>query len=242
MLLKRARGHRLYTEANKKILDLSMDYGRAVLGHRPNGLSLALKNSIERGIYASYGSKFHTRLENYLKGMFPDHPNITFLSSIKIIESSKTILDPLVDPANGEYGYWRPFLKSPDYNNIILLYPLPGINSVVVMVSKGTPEFESEDVSPVLVSGILRSMYDYDRALLKFKENSYNRFKDLPNSVLIPPYLVSTLNEKSYRELCCKAMDQGVLLNSKSQINILPNDYSDGEVKKLLKVLGDSSV
>lgn len=237
MNIKRARGHRLYTEANKKILDLSMDYGRAVLGHRPNGLSLSIKNSIERGIYASYDSKFTDRLKSYLSRKFPKHPYLTLLDS-KSSLGNIDILDPLFNEAIGEYGYWRPFIDTPDYKNLIVLYPMPGLNTTVVMVSKEKPSIESCDISPVLVGGILRSMYDYEAVLKKFNENNYNNYSCLKDFKVIPPYLLYVGDGNKYNELCCSAWEQGVLLNSKSPVNILPSDFSAGEVKKIVQVLG----
>lgn len=237
MNIKRARGHRLYTEENQKILDLSMDYGRAVLGHRPNGLSLSLKNSIERGIYASYDSKFTGRLRSYLNSKFPEYPYSTLLESESSL-GSIDILDPLFNKGKGDYGYWRPFLNTPDYENLIILYPMPGLNSSVVMVSRSKPAIDSHDISPVIVGGILRSMYDYDAALKKFNPESYDIYKDLKTFNVIPPYLIYIGDGNNYNELCCSALDQGVLLNRKSPVNILATDYSSGEVKKIVQVLG----
>lgn len=239
MVVKRARGHRIYTQSNERILDLCMDFGRAVIGHRPNGLSLALKNSIERGIYAPYGNKFENRLIKDLNRRFPEYPFVTLLSyedKTKVI--SDNIIDPLISiEKKGKLGYWRPFVDAPDTTHLIILYPLPGLNQTTVLVSKERPDLESDSVSPVLLSGILRSLNDYDMVLKKFKPESYDLYKSIKNAVVKPPYIIFNSTKAEYKELCCSALKEGVLLNSRNQINVLPPDYSDGENKKILKVL-----
>lgn len=238
MIVKRARGHRIYTQQNERILDLSMDFGRAVIGHRPNGLSLTIKNTIDRGVYAPYGNKFNKRLVNDLKKRFPDHPYITILSyEEKAGIDKSTIIDPLFELKKGEVGYWRPFLDTPDTDILIVLYPLPGLNQTTLIVSKNKLDLESDDISPVLLSGILRSLYDYDMVKKNFKPELYSKFKEIKNSTIKAPYILFNYDNEEYKELCCSALKEGVLLNIRNQINILPPDYSDGEIKKLFKVL-----
>lgn len=239
MVVKRARGHRIYTQSNERILDLCMDFGRAVIGHRPNGLSLALKNTIDRGVYAPYCNKFEKRLVKDLNKRFPEYPFVTLLSyEDKTRVISDSIIDPIISTEKkGKLGYWRPFVDAPDTDHLIILYPLPGLNQTTVMVSKEDPGIVCDSISSVLLSGILRSLYDYDMVLKKFKPEDYDLYRSIKNAVVIPPYIVFSYNESEYKELCCSAMEEGVLLNTRSQINVLPPDYSDGENKKILKVL-----
>lgn len=238
MIVKRARGHRIYTQQNDRILDLSMDFGRAVIGHRPNGLSLTIKNTIDRGVYAPYGNKFNKRLIKDLNKRFPDYPHITILSyQEKAGFNNNAIIDPLFELKKGEVGYWRPFLETPDTDILIVLYPMPGLNQTTLIVSKNILDIESDDISPVLLSGILRSLNDYDMAKKKFNPEFYSQFKGIKNSSIKAPYILFNYTIDEYKELCCSALKEGVLLNTRSQINILPPDYSHGEIKKLFKVL-----
>lgn len=238
MIVKRARGHRIYTQSNERILDLSMDFGRAVIGHRPNGLSLTIKNSIDRGVYAPYGSKFQKRLIKDLNKRFPDYPFITILNyQDKYGFKEEEIVDPLFSQEKGKVGYWRPFLESPDTDSLIILYPLPGLNQTTIVVSKKDTGIKSDSVSPVLLSGILRSLYDYDMLNKEFKPEFYSTFKKIKNTTIKPPYILFNYEDAEYEELCCSALKEGVLLNTRNKINILPPDYSEGEIKKLFKVL-----
>lgn len=241
MEIKRARGHRLYTVKGKKILDLSMDFGRAVIGHRPNGLSLTIKNVIDRGIYASYNSVFKDRLVKYILKSFPEYAHITILEhedkALNLL--NRDVKDPLfTDYSSEDLVYWRPFLKTPKAQSLILLYPLPGLNSLTILISKKDYKLKDDRVSPVLLAGVLRSFYDYDAALKVFKPELYETFKSVSQSKIFPPYMVLHRERKEYEKMCCRAENEGILLNSDKQLLILPNDYSLGEINKVLNILG----
>ncbi len=240
MIIKRARGHRLYTQDGNKILDLSMDSGRAVLGHRPNGLSLTLKNAIDKGIYASYDNIYLGRLKKDLKKRFPDHPYITLHNyEAKIVDHFKTeIKDPLFDEiAGATLAYWRPFLETPDSENIILLYPMPGLNCTTLLISKNKIDLEEDLISPVLLAGILKSFYDYDMVNKKIDKKTYDVYNQVPNSVLKAPYLILDRDVETYNKLCLDASKSDIMLNSKKSFIVLPPDYSDGEIKRVLSLL-----
>lgn len=241
MKIKRARGHRLYTVDGKKILDLSMDKGRAVLGHRPGGVSLAIKNVIDRGIFSSYDSVFVGRLKKELSRRFPDYPNIYILRYEEKITAKLgiDIKDPLTDDYNsGDIVYWRPFLDIPDAGTLVLLYPLPGLNDTTLVVSRDELSLDSDEVSPVLLSGILKSFYELDKSEKSFKKEDYAVYNTIKGADMTAPYLVLDISSEEYEKLCCRALNEGILLNSDKPLVILPSDYSDGEIKKILKILG----
>ncbi len=240
MIIKRARGHRLYTTEGKKVLDLSMDRGRAVLGHRPNGLSLAIKNVIERGLYARYDNIYEYRLTKELKKRFPGYDYITFLEhEDKVTDFFKTkITDPLFeDSSETKIAYWRPFIETPSSENIVILYPLPGLNTATVLLSREKNELESYSISPVILSGILRSMFDYDVEFNKFNSDDYNVYKEIKDAELKAPYLLFDISDIKYIELIQKAKNSGIMLNDKAKIAVLSTDLSHGEIKKIIETL-----
>ncbi len=242
MIVKRAREHRLYTQDGKRIIDLSMGFGRGVLGHRPNGVSLALKNTIERGLYSEYQSIYFTRLNNLLLKMFPEYSIVTYLNSPKEL-NFKDIIDPIRKEYKKdlcyEAAYWRPFIETPNANNLIILYPLPGLTSTTIIISKNAISLESQIISTIILSGILKSMFDYNMAKETFKTDVFTPFSQIKNSTLLPPYLIFNMEDSHYKELCNRALESDILLNTKEQINILPMEYSQGELKKILGVLGE---
>lgn len=239
MNIKRARGHRLYTTRGEKILDLSMDGGRAVLGHRPNGLSLTLKNSIDRGIYVDNGTEFKNRLKKDLSKRFPNHPHMILLDHRVFLENylTESISDPLFgDTSSGRVSVWRPFLEIPDSEIIEVLYPLPGINTTCVLVSKRPLDLISHNISPVILSGILRSLYDYDMVKKSFRTEIYSDFSSIKQVEINAPYMILKCSDEDYLKLQSSAKDMGILLNPKEKLVILPPDYSKGEMVKVLKL------
>lgn len=241
MKIRRARGHRLYTVDGKRILDLSMDKGRAVLGHRPGGVSLAIKNVIDRGIYSSYDSVFKDRLKKEIFRRFPDYSYIYILRYEEKVTAKLgvNIKDPLTDNCkNVDIAYWRPFLDVPDADALVLLYPLPGLNDTTLVLSRDELPLGDDDVSPVLLSGILKSFYELDKSEKSFKKEDYAVYSNIKGANITAPYLVLDISSEDYKKLCCRALDEGILLNSDKPLIILPSDYSEGESKKILEVLG----
>jgi hypothetical protein len=79
MKITRARDYRLYYgDRRLRLLDLSLQGGRALFGHTPRGLSTAYKNSISRGLYADFASALHGRACAMLKARFPGYRALVF--------------------------------------------------------------------------------------------------------------------------------------------------------------------
>ncbi|MCL1817714.1 MAG: hypothetical protein FWG35_02200 [Spirochaetaceae bacterium] len=51
-LLRRARDYHLYSQSGQRYLDLYLAGGRALLGHKPPGLTRVLKNELQKGLLA----------------------------------------------------------------------------------------------------------------------------------------------------------------------------------------------
>lgn len=239
MLIKRARGHRLYSVDGKKILDISMDGGRAVLGHRPNGLSLSIKNAIERGLYAGYDNIYESRLRKEIEKRFPGFTLTILEYEDKVREHFKCdIADPLLEDCTGsKLAYWRPFLKTPDVDNLVVLYPLPGLNTVTLLLTKEEWREKEYSASPVVLSGILRSLYDYDLVLKDFKQEEYSRYLDIPGVEIKAPYIVFKMDDDKYGELVEKALEYGIMLNKRNKIGVLSSEFSMGEASKIITLL-----
>ena len=61
-LIKRVRGYRLYTDNSEKYLDFFQEGGKAILGSKPRGFSLALKNEIEKSNFYNYPSGYFKKI------------------------------------------------------------------------------------------------------------------------------------------------------------------------------------
>lgn len=148
------------------------------------------------------------------------------------------ISDPLFESTEGKnVAYWRPFLDTPSTDNIVLLYPLPGLNTATILLSKDNQELQNFSISPVILSGILRSMFDYDIELKKFISSDYNIYRTINNTELKAPYLLFNVSDIKYKELTNKALNSGVMLNNRSKVAVLSADLSHGEIKKIIETL-----
>ena len=67
--INRARGYYLYTSDGKRYLDMALDGGRLIMGHRQKGYALAMKNAIDKGILPGYPSKYAYRLKQAIKAL-----------------------------------------------------------------------------------------------------------------------------------------------------------------------------
>ncbi len=65
--INRARGYRLYSSGGRRIVDFYQDGGNAVLGHRLSGISLSMKQVIDKGVFFSCRTRYDVRLNNAVK-------------------------------------------------------------------------------------------------------------------------------------------------------------------------------
>ncbi|GHU99092.1 hypothetical protein FACS189483_07940 [Spirochaetia bacterium] len=123
--IRRARGYRLYTADNRRLLDLWQYGGRALLGHNPPGVLRELKNTAERGLFAPLPSHLEGRFLKALAQLFPGCSFRLFSTeaSLRRALTAAGFADaPFPDPAlsTGEALFsseapplWRPFLADP---------------------------------------------------------------------------------------------------------------------------------
>ena len=67
----RARNFRLYTAGGRRLVDLWLNGGAAVLGHTPPALLRELKNTASRGLYAPFPIFWRPVLSRPCPGFFP---------------------------------------------------------------------------------------------------------------------------------------------------------------------------
>jgi hypothetical protein len=182
--ITRAREHRLYAADGNRWLDCWADGGRALLGHRPKGLSLRLKNEIDRGLYAPYPGLWEGRLEKTLLKMFPGYSGVRiFLNArraAEVLGLRGAPVDPLDLPAvdsieqpvgektsaggtvgGGPVVLWgRPLLPGhPPADYLFPIVPLPGLTEVQPVLFRDTSAEPrpSDPVSPVILAAMNRS-------------------------------------------------------------------------------------
>ena len=168
--ITRAREHYLYTSDGTRWLDCWADGGRALMGYRPKGVSLRLKNEIARGLYAPYSSHWEKRLEGALLRLFPGYSGMRIFRSAErasaALKLRESPTDPLEMPPVGEgtgavAALWgRPLLPGhPAADFLFPIVPLPGLSDAQPVLFRGGGEasFTSDSLSPVILAALSRS-------------------------------------------------------------------------------------
>lgn len=168
--IKRARGYYLYDYRGRRYIDMFLNNGRALFGHRPSGVAGELKNTLAKGILANYPSIYPKRLEKALRPLFPGHPvfrvyrspeKAAATAAAALGTTELSIADPaaIPDKASGETpdvaadktaskpiraALWRPFLEEAAVSvSVPVLFPVipfPGDFGPVIVCFK--KEFE----------------------------------------------------------------------------------------------------
>ncbi|MHC1693127.1 MAG: glutamate-1-semialdehyde aminotransferase [Sphaerochaetaceae bacterium] len=252
----RAREYHLYDPAGRRYVDFFQNHGRAILGHRPDGVLRALKATASRGLIAEYPSIYQGRLEKLLKQLIPGFITVRFYNGReKAVEMLRQALGsdiPLViaDPALADspqadaVSFWRPFLPDMEVLSDILLpiLPFPGnfVPEVVCarnsdLIGKLPP---SDPVSPLLLDLLVKSTAPL---LGKAEEDRARLSRRNPLDGIFPhvrgPYCITGLSTQCYRDFHRAAFEAQVVLPPGPEIPIIsPFWYSDGEVAAFLEV------
>lgn len=251
----RARGYYLYDRSGKRYIDFFQNHGRAILGHRPEGVQRALKSTISRGLVAEYPSIYQGRLEKRLAQLLPDFPYVRIYPQHGNVAKFLTQTfgtDMVYDPACGDspdgckVSYWRPFLGDGGADTVMLfpILPFPGsFIPEIVCVSDENLANELPPVqpsSPLLldllvksVSALLRVYQSEEAVVARATDNPLKGLFGEPRG----PYLLTGLSEERYRDLYHDALAAGVVLPPDSRIPmIFPAEYNEGDIAEFRKV------
>ncbi len=235
--IKRARGYRLYTDKNRRLLDLYCDSGKAFMGHRAGNLSKTLKAAIDKGVLADYNSIYEIRYRNALKKTFPSYKYFYLIDSFQIEKFRK------------KYPQVRPiFLEDYNYKTIIPTLPFPGDFSPNVICSKVELKKIKEKIySPVVMEAASRNLYDYlkfveekkDIEIPKVKTKNFIQVNSLGEKTEKFDCYLKYIGKKSdYNILWESALEKGVLLPPDlKDLAIIPFELSNGELKLIQNTL-----
>jgi hypothetical protein len=261
--LRRARGYRLYDCQGRRYLDLWQGGGRALLGHRSFRLTHLLKDVISRGLLADLPSPYGGRLERALAGLLPGFPQVRIASCLPAALGlaarylgkevrEEEIRDPALEEAEGvsgaEVAWWRPMLEreqasgpAPRVLLPVLPFAVAGAPVAVCFSASLPADFPpSEPVSPVLLAGAARCLYD----LKRYRRPEWYRDDLLRGAAGWSQrgiYLCSHCTAERYGELFDAFLQEGVLLNPRwPGPSILPAEASAGEVAKMIQLFREN--
>ncbi|MCL2800415.1 MAG: hypothetical protein FWD28_01470 [Treponema sp.] len=258
--VQRARNYRLYTEGGKRLIDLWLNGGAAVLGHTPPNLLRELKNTASRGLYAPFPHFTEKRFLKALSKLFPEcsfcyyaAPPIELLSKISHSSAAK----------NESRGvkFWRPYTNpeepfAADNTQSLFIPILPGIQTwrdglpfglciVAAKLEENLTKLPPSDaLSPILLALAARGIHDILASPQRAKLNlpRINKALKTGTSKWKKQGIYLTLKEETTTEewetLFNKFLEAGFLLPpTQAHPLILPAEMSDGEEAKLVAVL-----
>ena len=268
--INRARGYFLYTADGKRYLDMALDGGRLIMGHRQKGYGQALKNAIDKGILPSFPSPYAHRLKQAVRSLFGAGCHVYLFKSE---EHAKTALTT----KNLDYGLWRPLALNTDTASsvanacdpindpinrkpssskdtqkstatlelpVIPLLPVPAPFAPGVVVSKSELNLAEEPVSPVILAGAVRALYNLKAFI---SEVDYSCWEKAGIAEACKgkwrvelPYLYPLCKRNQYPVVWDAFFEAGIILSFDYDTpSILPPELSDGSRKKLLKLLAE---
>ena len=244
----RARDFRLYLEGGKRLVDLWLQGGRAILGHKPSGVLGELKNAAERGLFSSLPHPMEGRFIKALGQFFPGRAFRLYLDSgalQRALELAGYAVDS--EAGKGQVSLWRPFLEGQTEAPIMIpVLPWP-LGPEVLVLEKGLGDsFPAGDlVPPVLLAPATRALYSL-AAALKEGGQGRQRYGKLEKALTDSPWrrrgiylrLESEMKMGEYESLFRRFLEGGFLLPpSPGETAILPAFMSKGEESKLVELI-----
>ena len=178
----RARDFHLYLDGGKRLVDLWLAGGKAVLGHKPPRVIGELKNASERGLFTPLPHPSEGRFIKALCKLFPNRFFRLYKDSFSmhraLAEAGLQNEFSPIDPAYPEsaaalsaksVSLWRPFLEQPALNNtsnceapiLIPVLPWPlGPDVLVLDKNEDASVKAGEKIPPVLLAPASRAVYD----------------------------------------------------------------------------------
>ena len=232
--ISRARGYYVYTANGKRYLDMALEGGRLIMGHRQKGYALAMKNAIDKGILSCYPSPYAGRLKKAVKELLGKE---CFVYLLRSEERAREILKQVQD----------------DASVLTLLLPVPAAFAPGVVVSGSELSLEDESVSPVILAGAVRAVYN----LIAFKkEADYSGWekggkadscKSLTEACgdrweVELPYIFPLFEPDKYEAVWNAFFEAGIMLSPDyDKPSVLPpyDELAEGMRKKVLKLLAE---
>lgn len=239
--LRRAREYHLYDQNGRRYLDLYLNNGRAIMGHRPGKFSHYLKNSLSRGMWADYPSEqLYKRLKTLLLKIFSGYNHVViFRNPERAFQAlNQRPADPLLSD-QGNCWLYRPLLDSHPQGELLFLQPfLAGFTEMQIVLGKAELP-EDDAISSVWLDGIVRLFHDFQQWMDLKPE--FRDFKDIESLTQRGPYLCWKDTRHNYQKIRQQGLAKGFYLPPSQEYPLMiPAEMSDHEYKTLKQFLEES--
>jgi len=185
----RARGFRLYLSNGKRLVDLWLNGGAAVLGHTLPNILRELKNTASRGLYSPLP---HFAEGRYIKALSKIFPNRFF----RLYAAPPQELSVLFN--NGEAKLWRPF-ANPAASFAITENALTAAQFQAQVKTQSATQIGTQVIQQITTSilipvlpGIQTWRGGLPLGLCVVVAESENQLANLPQSDILSPVLLAT--------------------------------------------------
>ena len=238
----RARDFHLYLENGKRLTDLWLAGGRAVLGHKPPRVLGELKNAAERGLFTPLPHPMERRFLKALGELFPGRV-------FRLYTNTDSLRRALDEAEEKKVSIWRPFVVENETRILIPVLPWPLGPEVLALEKSLDASFPAgEIIPPVLLAPATRSLYDllaaikdgsragrvYPKIEKAIKDGLWQR-----RGVYLTMKAAMQADTEKYSSLFKCFLEGGFLIPpSPTEPLILPASMSDGEEAKLAGLFG----
>ena len=252
-LIKRVRGYRLYTDNSEKYLDFYQESGKAILGSRPRGFSLALKKEIEKSNFYNYPSGYLKKTEKGISKLAEGSAlNISYFKTeeelcnyvsekegkeYSLCKNIKDNYSDVEEKTNSIY-FWFPFCGSSlkqyldNFNYVLPILPFPGDITPVVLLSSKILTENNYIPSPVILSGLNNIIYNLIRFLQEEPYIHWREYTSMLNKIWKAkgPYLLPVYSEKKHELIFKTFLKNKILIQPcYGKMSVLPAEISEGE-------------
>ena len=229
--IRRTRDYHLYDFRGRRYLDMFLDGGRALLGHKPGRTVLMMKNALEKGLSAAYPGIYPARLLKQLRLVYPQ------IEACSVVFAGRTY-----DTGAGEPPVvFRPFESEalPEDGLFELLLPLPGSGPFTVLCSGRAYDGSlpvSDAVPPFILSGLCRAGAELAAFMDNADESVWKSF-DSPLWTRRGPWLYPAVNEDLYPEVFKALLERGILISPDYKLpSCAPYRFTEGEIRPIKEV------
>ena len=237
--VRRARFCYLYTQSGKRLTDMYLEAGRAILGWRGLSSALAFKNVFARGVTGTFCSEEARRLKQAVKKLFGGAATVRWYAD----EKAAAFLElARQKEQGGDFCLWKPWaLCETRHRGFLFLPPFPLAHNTVIFAARedacAPPKMPASDiVPPCVLAGMTRSVYDLIAEIPRRPEKTWAAH----DSALLAfwerrgAYLFPKIPRDSYGAFAAVCLQAGLVISPDYDIpSIVPWSADRGDVSAL---------